>query len=69
MGYATSFIVVICLPLHVHNHVENVLKYVLFYVHNSKVIVEKIGLSIRKFSQNTSLDIDRYDPDSLLSHP
>jgi hypothetical protein len=36
------------IPLHVHNHVENILKHVFFYVHDIKVMVEEIGLPIRK---------------------
>jgi hypothetical protein len=36
------------IPLHVNNHVENILKHVLFYVHDIKVMVEEIGLPIRK---------------------
>jgi len=50
-----SLDVVICLPLHVHNCVENVLKYILFYVHDIKVMTEEIDLSIRKLSENTSV--------------
>jgi hypothetical protein len=45
--------VVLCLPLHVHNYVENVIKYVLFYRHDIKVMTEKIDLSIKKLSENT----------------
>jgi hypothetical protein len=37
------------------NGVENVLKYVLFYVHDVKVMMEEIGLPIRKLPKNTSL--------------
>ena len=51
----SSIDVVLCLSLHVHNRVENVLKRVLFYVHNIKVMMEEIGLPIRKLSLNTSL--------------
>jgi hypothetical protein len=40
---------VLYLPLHIHDGVENVLKHVLFYIHDIKVMVEEIGLSIRKF--------------------
>ena len=43
------------IPLHVHNHVENILKHVLFYVHDINVMVEEIGLSIRKLLKKTSL--------------
>jgi hypothetical protein len=50
-----SLDVVICLPLHVHNCVENVLKYILFYVHDIKVMTEEIDLSIRKLPENTSV--------------
>jgi len=52
IDYDTSLDVVLCLPIHVHNHVENILKHVLFYVHNIKVMVEEIGLPIRKLIEN-----------------
>jgi hypothetical protein len=45
----------LCLPLHIHDGVENVLKHVLFNVHNVKVMAEKIGLPIRKLLKDTSL--------------
>jgi hypothetical protein len=45
--------IVLCLPLHVYNYVENVIKYVLFYMHDIKVMVEKIDLSIKKLLENT----------------
>jgi len=51
----SSLDVVLCLPLHIHDGVENVLKHVLFYVHDVKVMVEEIGLPIRKLPKNTSL--------------
>jgi hypothetical protein len=47
--------VVLCLSLHIHDRVENVLKHVLFYVHDVNVITEEIGLPIRKLSQNNLL--------------
>ena len=50
-----SLDVVLCLPLHVHNYVENVLKHVLFYMHDIKVMAEEIGLPIRKLTGNTLL--------------
>jgi hypothetical protein len=53
MGYDTSLDVVFRLPIHIHNHIENVLKHVLFYVHNIKVMVEEISLPIRKLPKNT----------------
>ena len=37
------------------HHVENIIKHVLFYMHNIKVIVEKIGLPIRKLLENILL--------------
>jgi hypothetical protein len=43
-----SLDVVLCLPLHIHDGVENVIKHVLFYVHDVKVMAEEIGLPIRK---------------------
>ena len=43
------------LPLHIHDGVENVLKHVLFNVHDIKVMAEKIGLPIRKLPKNTLL--------------
>jgi len=49
----SSLDIVFCLLLHVHDHIENVLKHVLFYVHEVKVMVEKIGLPIRKLLENT----------------
>jgi hypothetical protein len=51
----SSLDVVLCLPLHIHDGVENVLKHVLFYVHDVKVMLEEIGLPIRKLPKNTSL--------------
>jgi hypothetical protein len=50
-----SLDVVICLPLHVHNCVENVPKYILFYVHDIKVMADEIDLPIRKLAENTSV--------------
>jgi hypothetical protein len=47
--------VVLCLPLHIHDGVENVLKHILFNVHDVKVMTEKIGLPIRKLLKDTSL--------------
>jgi hypothetical protein len=38
-----------------NNDVENILKHVLFNVHDVKVMTEKIGLPIRKLSIDTSL--------------
>jgi hypothetical protein len=51
----SSLDVIPCLSLYVHDSVENVLKHVLFYVHDVKIMVEEIGLSIRKLLENTSL--------------
>ena len=51
----SSLDVVLCLPLHIHDGVENVLKHVLFDVHDVKVMVEQIGLPIRKLPKDTSL--------------
>jgi len=51
----SSLDVVLCLPLHIHDDVENVLKHVLFYVHDVKVMVEEIGLLIKKLPKDTSL--------------
>jgi hypothetical protein len=51
----SSLDVVLCLPLHIHDGVENVLKHVLFNVHDVKVIAKRIGLSIRKLLKDTSL--------------
>ena len=44
--------VVLCLPLHVYDRVENILKHVLFYIHDVKVMVEEIGVSIKKLLEN-----------------
>jgi hypothetical protein len=51
----SSLDVVLCLPLHIHDGVENVLRHVLFNVHDIKVMAEKIGLPIRKLSKDTFL--------------
>jgi len=50
-----SLDVVLCLPFHVHNYVENIFKHDLFNVHDIKVMVEEIGLPIKKLLENTSL--------------
>ena len=47
----SSLDVVLCLPLHIHDGVENVL----FDVHDVKVMTEQIGLPIRKLPKDTSL--------------
>jgi len=59
-GYRTalhksSLDVVLCLPFHIYDGVDNVLKHILFNVLDVKVMAEKIGLSIRKLPKNTSL--------------
>jgi len=51
----SSLDVVLCLPLHIRDGVENVLKHVLFYVHDVKVMAEEIGIPIRKLSKDTLL--------------
>jgi len=51
----SSLDVILCLPLHVHDHVENVPKHVFFYVHDVKVMAEEIGLPKRNLLENTSL--------------
>ena len=51
----SSLDIVLCLPLHVHNCVENILKHVLFYLHDINVMAKEIGLPIRKLLKNTSL--------------
>jgi hypothetical protein len=51
----SSLNVVLCLPFHIHDGVENVLKHVLFYVHDVKVMAEEIGLPIRKLPEDTLL--------------
>jgi hypothetical protein len=38
-----------------HDGVENVLRHVLFNVHDVKVMAEKIGLPIRKLPKDISL--------------
>jgi hypothetical protein len=50
-----SLDVVLCLPLYIHDRVENVLKHVLFYVYDIKVMAKEIGFPIRKLPENTSL--------------
>jgi hypothetical protein len=57
MGYDTSLDVVLYLLINVHNHVKNVLKHVLFYVHNIKVMIDEIGLPIRKLPEKTLLNL------------
>jgi hypothetical protein len=44
----SSLDVVLYLPFHIHIRVENVLKQVLFYVHDIKIMVEEICLPTRK---------------------
>jgi hypothetical protein len=39
--------VILCLPFHIHNHVENIFKHVFFNVHDFKVMTEEISLPIR----------------------
>jgi hypothetical protein len=51
----SSLNVVLWFPLHIHDHVENIPKHVLFYVHDVKIIAEEIGLPIRKLLENTLL--------------
>ena len=51
----SSLDVVLCLPLHIHDGVENVLKHVLFNMHDVKVMAEKISLPIRKLLKDTLL--------------
>jgi len=48
-----SLDVILYLPLHIYDGVENFLKQVLFYVHDIKVMAEEIGLPIRKLSKDT----------------
>jgi len=48
-----SLDVILYLPLHIHDGVENFLKHVLFYVHDIKVMAEEIGLPIKKLSKDT----------------
>ena len=43
----------LCLSFHVHNRVENIFKHVLFNVHDIMIMVETIGLPIRKLPENT----------------
>ena len=50
-----SLEVVLCLPFHGQNHVENILKHVILYVHDIKVMANEIGFLIRKLLENTSL--------------
>ena len=49
-----SLDVILYLPLHVYDHVENVPKHVIFYVHDVQVMAEEIGLPKRKLPKNTS---------------
>ena len=49
-----SFDVVLYLSHHVHDRVKNISKHILFYVHDIKVMVEELGLSIRKLLETTS---------------
>jgi len=54
----SSLNVVLCLSILVHNRVENIIKHVFFYVHDIKVMVEEIGLSIRKLPRFTQLRVN-----------
>jgi len=47
--------IILYLPLHVYDRVENILKHVLFYVLDIKVMIKEIGLPIRKLLENISL--------------
>ena len=51
----SSLDVVLCLPIHIHDGVENVLKHVLFYMYDVKVMTKENGLTIRKLLENASL--------------
>ena len=51
----SSLDVVLCLPLYIHDDVENVLKHVIFNVYDFRVMAEKIGLPIRKLPKDTLL--------------
>jgi uncharacterized membrane protein len=51
----SSLDVVLCLPFHVHNYVENIFKHDLFNLHDIKVMVEKIVFPIKKLLENKSL--------------
>jgi len=47
--------IILYLSLHVYDRVENILKHVLFYVLDIKVMIKEIGLPIRKLLENISL--------------
>jgi hypothetical protein len=49
----SSLDVVLYLPLHIHNRVENILKNIFFCMHDIKVMMKKIDLPIRKLLENT----------------
>jgi hypothetical protein len=51
----SSLDLVFCLSFHIYNCVEHVLKHVIFYMHDIKIMVGEIGLPIRKLSKSTSL--------------
>jgi DNA modification methylase len=51
----SSLNVVICIPFHVHDRIENILEHVSFYVHDFNIMAEEIGFPIRKLLENTSL--------------
>lgn len=53
--YHSCFDVVLGVSIHVHNCVENALKHVLFYLHDIKVMEDKIGFPMRNLLENTLL--------------
>jgi len=51
----SGFDVALCFSFHFHNHVKNVFKNVFYNVYDINVMMEKIGLLIRKIIENTLL--------------
>ena len=47
--------VVFCLALDIHNSVENIIEDILLNVHDVKVMMDQIGKSVQKFSEDAAL--------------
>ena len=51
----SSLDIVLYLLFHVYDCIENVVKHVIFYLHDVKVMAKEIGFPIRKLLENTLL--------------
>ena len=54
-----AFMLSFFLPLHIHYHVKNIFKHVLFYMHDIHIMAEKISLLIKKL-QKTYFALPNY---------